>query len=107
MVKRFNLKSKCHLHVLEVLHCPVDHLSGNLVPLDRVVSVLDGDEVVVPVVGQEVDQEGLQVLRLWWVVVVATRSRHFWANLIFCRSLQRSYKFRLLEAQLFFVAPSS
>ena len=77
MVKRFNLKSKCHSHVLEVLHCPVDHLSGNLVPLDRVVSVLDGDEVVVPVVGQEVDQEGLQVLRLWWVVVVATRSRHF------------------------------
>lgn len=44
--------------------------------MDRVVSMLDGDEVVVSVVGQEVDQEGLQVRRLWWVVVVHTR-RHF------------------------------
>jgi hypothetical protein len=43
------------LHILKVLHRPVYDLADNFASLDRVVAVSDSDEVVLAVVGQEVD----------------------------------------------------
>ena len=51
-----------HLHVMQVLHGPVAGLADDLVQLDVVVAVLDGQKVVIAVVLEEVIQELGQIL---------------------------------------------
>lgn len=82
-VSRTTVK-KQHSHPLEVLDGPVDDLVGGVVPANAVVAGLDGQEVVVAVVGQKVVQELVQVPgggRTGPVHLAATVHLQVWSSL--------------------------
>lgn len=54
-----------HLHVLQVLHGPVERLPHDLVPVHRVVPVLHSQEVVIAV-GPEKDKKTSKSVKSLW-----------------------------------------
>lgn len=62
------------LHVLEVLHCPVDDFTFQFIWFNVVVAMFDGDKIVISVSFEEMLKELREVPNHWNVVFAF---RHF------------------------------
>ena len=93
--------SKLDLHVFEVLHCPIDDFSFELIWLDNVVSMLDSHEIIVPMSLEKMLKKLIKISNHWHVFFV--RLRHF-SHYFHFKSI--SCNFTIFCSLLFFLLPT-